>query len=62
MRTITEQKLKDSPESDHSKATLRFLTREHAYMFNVNNILIMDTKYADWATNGYGSLNSVLHV
>jgi len=54
--------LKDSPESDHSKATLRFLTREHAYMFNVNNILIMDTKYADWATNGYGSLNSVLHV
>ena len=54
--------LKDNPDSGHFKAALRVPPGKHEYRFVVNGVWAMDPTCADWAPNGYGSLNSVLHV
>ena len=58
----TANPLKDNPGSGHCKATLRIPAGTHEYKFVVNGIWIVDPKCANWTPNGYGSLNSVLHV
>ena len=54
--------LKDNPGSGHFKTGLRVPTGTHEYKFVVNGVWTADPKCPDWAPNGYGSLNSVLHV
>jgi hypothetical protein len=62
MRTVTEHELKDKPASEHLKDALRIPAGKREYKFVMNDVLIVNQKCADWAPNGYGSLNSVLHV
>lgn len=58
----TANPLKDNLASGHFKAALRVPTGTHEYKFVVNGAWTVDPKCADWAPNGYGGLNSVLHV
>ena len=58
----TANPLKDNPGSGHCKATLSIPAGRHEYKFVVNGVWIIDSNSADWAPNGCGSLNSVLHV
>ncbi|MBA4388898.1 MAG: hypothetical protein C0404_13020 [Verrucomicrobia bacterium] len=54
--------LKDNPDSGHFKALLYLPLGTHEYRFVVNGVWIADPQSDDWAPNGYGSLNSVIHV
>ena len=58
----TANPLKDNPGSGHCKATLSLPAGRHEYKFVVNGVWIIDSNSTDWVPNGYGSLNSVLHV
>jgi 1,4-alpha-glucan branching enzyme len=58
----TANPMKDNPGSGHCKATLSLAAGRHEYKFVVNGVWIMDSNSTDWALDGYGSLNSVLHV
>ena len=58
----TANPLKDNPDSRHFKAALRVPIGTHEYKFVVNGVWHMDPKCREWVLNGYGSLNSVLHV
>ena len=58
----TANPLKDNPGSGHCKATLVIPGGTHEYKFVVNGVWTIDPNCADWAPNGCGSLNSVLHV
>ena len=58
----TANPLEDNPGSGHCKATLRIPAGKREYKFVVNGVWPVDQKCADGTPNGYGSLNSVLHV
>jgi len=58
----TANPLKDNPDSGHFKTTLTLAGGTHEYKFIVNGLWMSDPKCPDWAPDGCGSLNSVLHV
>ena len=58
----TANPLRDNPESGHFSALLRVPAGTHEYKFVVDGVWTVDPKCADLTPNGYGSLNSVLHV
>jgi len=58
----TANPLKDNPGSGHCKATLSLPAGRHEYKFVVNGVWMLDPNGTDWAPDGYGTMNSVLHV
>lgn len=58
----TANPLKDNPDSGHFKTALRIPAGTHEYKFIVNGAWRTDPKCREWVLNGYGSMNSVLHV
>ena len=58
----TANPLKDNPGSGHCKATLSLPAGRHEYKFVVNGVWMLDPHGTDWAPDGYGTMNSVLHV
>ena len=54
--------LKDNPGSGHCKATLRIPPGRHEYKFVVNGAWMLDPNGTDWAPDGHGTMNSVLHA
>jgi 1,4-alpha-glucan branching enzyme len=58
----TANPMKDNPGSGHCKVTLSLAPGRHEYKFVVNGVWIIDSNSTEWAPNGNGSLNSVLHV
>lgn len=60
--STTANPLKDGPNPGHFKTAVYIPTGTHEYRFVVDNVWSMDSKCLDWTPNGYGSLNSVLHV
>jgi 1,4-alpha-glucan branching enzyme len=58
----TANRLKDNPGSGHCKATVCLPKGTHEYKFVVNDVWTADPKCLDSVQNGYGSVNSVLHV
>ena len=58
----TANPLKDNLDRGYFKATLSLPRGTHEYKFVVNGVWRTDPKCREWILNGYGSLNSVLHV
>jgi len=58
----TANPLKDNPGSGHCKAMLSLPAGRHEYKFVVNGVWMLDPNGTDWAPDGYGTMNSVLHV
>ena len=58
----TANPLKDNPDSGHCKATLHLHPGRYEYKFIVNGEWLSDPECAEWAPNGQGGMNSVLHV
>ena len=58
----TANRMKDNPGSGHCKATLVIPAGTHEYKFVVNGVWTADPNCEEWAPNGCGSLNSVLHA
>lgn len=58
----TANPLKDNPGSGHCKAALLIPLGKHEYKFVVNGVWSADPGCPDRVPDGYGSLNSVLHV
>lgn len=57
-----DRRLTYQPATGTYTATLVLPPGTYEYKFIVNDIWCVDPECADWAPNGYGSLNSVLHV
>jgi 1,4-alpha-glucan branching enzyme len=57
-----KNRMRDNPDSGHYKAALILPPGRHEYKFVVDGEWIMDSRVADWAPNGLGSLNSVIAV
>ena len=60
--SLTATPMKDSPGSGIFKAALRVPAGTHEYKFVVNGVWLTDPRCPEWATSGFGSLNSVVHV
>ena len=55
----TENPLDDNPDIGNFKTVLRVPSGAHEYKFVVNGIWTVDPGCAGWATNAYGSRNSL---
>ena len=58
----TQYRMRDNPGSGHCKTTLVLPRGQHEYKFVVNGVWMLDPHGTDWAPDGYGTMNSVLHV
>lgn len=54
--------LKDTPDRGQFKMTLCVPAGTHEYKFIVDGVWSTDPKCPCWRANGYGTVNSVLHV
>ncbi len=54
--------LMDQAGNGHYKGALHVPQGTHEYKFVVNGVWLSDPKCVDCVPNGYGSMNSVIHV
>ena len=57
-----DKRLSFAPADGTFSAVVLLPKGTYEYKFIVNDIWCVDPECPDWAPNGYGSLNSVLHV